>query len=269
MSLPSTSTVTAASSITTEESISKGLLLVNDKLNSTYLKCISDGTKNTPVKQPRMVAVTKSKPIEDIVHAYKQGQRHFGENFVQELVIKSQHPMLVGCDDICWHFIGHLQRNKCNNLVSSPNLWAVETVDSERLASTLDNSWKKIHTDRKLNVFVQINTSGEESKHGCERDAAPALVRHIIEQCDSLKFCGLMTIGKSGHDYSTGPNPDFDCLVDTRRRLCEDLKIDVTEVELSMGMSSDFEQAICAGSTNIRVGSMIFGSRKPKETEYT
>jgi uncharacterized pyridoxal phosphate-containing UPF0001 family protein len=90
----------------------------------------------------------------------------------------------------------------------------VETVDSERLASSLDTSWKKRGVSKeKLKVFVQVNTSSEDSKHGCPPSK---VVRHILEKCDSLEFRGIMTIGRIGHDYSSGANPDFVCLVETR-----------------------------------------------------
>jgi pyridoxal phosphate enzyme (YggS family) len=239
------------------ESIAGGLASVKQRVSST---CARHSRK-----EPRLVAVTKTKPVEMILHAYEQGQRHFGENYVQELVEKSQHPSLVELEDICWHFIGHLQRNKCNNLVSCPHIWAVETVDSERLASALNTSWGRKATGGKLRVFVQVNTSEEQSKHGSGSEEAVSVARHVLGQCTNLKFMGLMTIGRVGHDYSTGPNPDFECLMKTRTKVCQELNLDVEEVELSMGMSSDFEHAISAGSTNIRVGSVIFGAREPKK----
>ena len=216
--------------------------------------------------EPRLVAVTKTKPPELVLEAYRQGQRHFGENYVQELVDKANHPLLVGLDDIRWHFIGHLQRNKCNPLTSVPHLWCVETVDSQRLANSLDASWKKRDSKEKLKVFVQINASSEDSKHGCLPDKAVEIVKHIAENCEHLEFKGIMTIGRIGHDYSCGANPDFVCLVETRQLLCKELGVREEEVEMSMGMSSDFEQAIEAGSTNIRVGSTIFGARE-KQTK--
>ena len=210
---------------------------------------------------PRLVAVSKTKPAELVLEAYHSGQRHFGENYVQELVVKSNHALLVGLEDIRWHFIGHLQRNKCNNLTTIPHLWCVETVDSERLASTLDASWKKRELKGKLKVFVQVNTSSEDSKHGCPPAKTSEIVRHILEKCNNLEFRGIMMIGEIGHDYSSGANPDFVCLVDTRERVCREVGLRVDQVELSMGMSADFEHAILAGSTNIRVGSTIFGAR--------
>ena len=215
---------------------------------------------------PRLVAVSKTKPADLVLEAYHGGQRHFGENYVQELVEKANHPLLVGLEDICWHFIGHLQRNKCNNLTSVPHLWCVETVDSERLASSLDASWKKRGgaSKEKLKVFVQVNTSSEDSKHGSPPAKASEIVRHVLEKCENLEFRGIMTIGKIGHDYRSGVNPDFVCLVETREKVCKEVGLRADQVELSMGMSADFEQAILNGSTNIRVGSTIFGVRVKK-----
>lgn len=115
--------------------------------------------------EPRLVAVSKLKPAELIVEAYEAGQRHFGENYVNELAEKGNHPeILEKCTYICWHFIGHLQRNKVNKVLSVRNLYMIETVDNEKLASTLDTNWPKFRRDDnlKLKVMVQINTSKEQ-----------------------------------------------------------------------------------------------------------
>ena len=245
------------------EKSGEGLLDIAGSLVSMRERTTEAHKKSTISGQPipRLVAVSKTKPAELVLEAYRNGQRHFGENYVQELIGKANHALLVGLDDIRWHFIGHLQRNKCNNLTAVPHLWCVETVDSERLASSLDASWKKKELKEKLNIFVQVNTSSEESKHGCPPVKTSEIVRHILEKCDSLEFRGIMTIGKIGHDYSSGANPDFVCLVETRERVCKEVGLRQDQMELSMGMSADFEQAIFAGSTNIRVGSTIFGAR--------
>ncbi len=249
-------------------SIPAALASVRARVSEAFRKYSSDSIDSGPAaaarEEVRVIAVSKTKPAEMVLCAYESGQRHFGENYVQELVEKAQHPLLAGLAHIRWHFIGHLQRNKCNALTAVAPLWAVETVDSLRLASALDTSWGRRGYGRKLRVFVQVNTSGERSKHGCSRAEAPALVRHIRENCRALEFTGLMAIGKDSHDYSTGPNPDFQCLVATQEEVCRELQLNPTQVELSMGMSADFEQAIIAGSTNVRVGSTIFGPRPPK-----
>ena len=246
----------------TKETISAALEAVRVKIHAAH----SSSSWRSRQPLPRLVAVTKTKPPEMVWWAYQSGQRHFGENYVQELVEKAQNPTLASLD-IHWHFIGHLQRNKCNNLTSTPGLWIVETVDSERLATALDNSWKKQQTDRTLKIYLQVNTSGEDSKSGCQPEDVPRLVQHVQSQCTSLEFCGLMSIGRLGHDYSLGPNPDFEKLVQTREELCSQLGVDVSSVELSMGMSADYEQAVAAGSSNVRVGSVIFGNRAAKNVK--
>lgn len=217
-----------------------------------------------PSTVPRLVAVSKLKPLECVIEAYQHGQRHFGENYVQELVEKSSDPKVWELKDIRWHFIGHLQTNKCNNLVGVPNLFMVETVDSIKLASALSSSWGKQNKPGPLNVMVQVNTSQEESKSGCSTDHCVELAEHIISHCPHLKFTGLMTIGEMNYDWSQGDNPDFICLVQCRKEVCERLGFNEEDVELSMGMSNDFEKAILMGSTNVRVGSTIFGARQPK-----
>ncbi|XP_047105060.1 pyridoxal phosphate homeostasis protein-like [Schistocerca piceifrons] len=217
--------------------------------------------------EPRLVAVSKTKPKELVIAAYENGQRHFGENYVQELIEKGNDPDICKkCPEICWHFIGHLQRNKVNKIVSTPGLFMVETVHSEKLASALDAAWKKLHHNSKLKVMVQVNTSGEEEKSGCEPEEAVSVVKYVKDSCQNLEFVGLMTIGIYGYDTALGPNPDFLCLRNVRTEVCKSLSMKLEEVELSMGMSDDFEHAIELGSTNVRVGSSIFGARQKKDS---
>ena len=247
---------------TTRESVAAALETVRTKLQAAY----APSPWHSLQPPPRLVAVSKTKPAEVIQWAYDSGQRHFGENYVQELVEKAHDPALANLD-IHWHFIGHLQRNKCNSLTAVPGLWLVETVDSDRLATALDNSWKKkTQSKNKLKIYLQVNTSGEELKSGCHPDNVPGLVQHVQEKCTGLEFCGLMTIGKMNHDYSSGNNPDFETLVKTRDQLCVQLGLERGKVELSMGMSADYEEAVTAGSSNVRVGSVIFGARKYQST---
>lgn len=110
------------------------------------------------------MAVTKIKPIPLIIQGYEAGQRHFGENYVNELVEKATDSQIIEkCKDIKWHFIGHLQSNKINKLLSAPNLYIIQTVDSEKLADTLNKQWIKVRNGEEImNIMVQINTSGEE-----------------------------------------------------------------------------------------------------------
>ncbi|CAO3631978.1 unnamed protein product [Cunninghamella blakesleeana] len=205
----------------------------------------------------RLVAVSKYKPAEDLMYAYETGQRHFGENYVQELIEKST----TLPTDIQWHFIGHLQSNKCKTVAAIPNLFAVETVDSIKKADTLNKACISCERKDPLRVFVQINTSNEEAKSGIEPTKSAEVCKHIKNNCSHLQLHGLMTIGMFGRDPSE-TNPDFECLVDCKKQVESELK-DI-DLELSMGMSGDYLQALEAGSTNIRVGTTIFGARPKK-----
>ncbi|NXR91345.1 PLPHP protein, partial [Hypocryptadius cinnamomeus] len=181
---------------------------------------------------------------------------------VQELLEKaSDSRILSSCPDIKWHFIGHLQKSNVNKLIAVPNLFMLETVDSVKLADRVNSSWQKKGSSQKLKVMVQVNTSGEDSKHGLAPGDTTAAVEHVINKCPSLEFVGLMTIGSIGHDLSKGPNPDFQVLLSLRQEVCEKLNLPLDKVELSMGMSTDFQHAIEVGSTNVRIGSTIFGER--------
>lgn len=218
--------------------------------------------------EPRLVAVSKFKPPELIIEAYEAGQRHFGENYVNELMEKANNPLILEkCKEIQWHFIGHLQRNKVNKIISLPNLYIIETVDNEKIATALNNAVSKIiENASKLKIMVQVNTSEEEAKSGCEVADVPKLVKYILENCKHLEFMGLMTIGVYGYDVSKGPNPDFLCLKKCKEDVCKELVLDTKKVELSMGMSTDYEHAVELGSTNVRVGTAIFGERPTKNT---
>ncbi|CAG5014199.1 unnamed protein product [Parnassius apollo] len=228
---------------------------------------VSRRSKDLPQIYPRLVAVSKIKPASLIVQAYEAGQRHFGENYVNELADKASDPLILEkCKEIKWHFIGHLQTNKINKLLGSPGLFMVETVDSEKLADNLNKQWQKHRKDEeKLKVMVQINTSGEEAKNGIEPSETCKLVEYVLKNCPHLEFVGLMTIGQYDYDVSKGPNPDFITLAKCRQEVCDKLNLDLNNVELSMGMSSDFEHAIELGATTVRVGSNIFGARPPKK----
>ncbi|KAG1653530.1 hypothetical protein FOA52_006084 [Chlamydomonas sp. UWO 241] len=212
-------------------------------------------TKGSRPEQTRLVAVSKTKPNEAIEECYEAGHRCFGENYVQELLDKA--PALP--KDIQWHFIGHLQSNKVKAIVEGVlNLAMVETVDSAKLADKIDKAVAAAGRTSPLSVMVQVNTSGEESKNGVEPGDVVPLARHIATQCKNLRLAGLMTIGMP--DYTSRPE-NFVCLATCRSEVAADLGVPVESLELSMGMSGDFEQAVEMGSTNVRVGSTIFGAR--------
>ena len=230
-----------------------------------------------PSKPIRLVAVSKLKPASDALalHQAPGSQLHFGENYLQELLEKSR--LLPA--SIKWHFIGGLQSNKCVTLARDVRgLWAVESVDSEKKAKLLDKGWGERDSemaatnhneDGRLRIYVQINTSGEENKAGVEPAGAAALCRYVREKCPRLKLQGVMTIGAIARSQMTtveNENEDFVCLKETRDRVVKELGLvgDEAGLELSMGMSSDFEGAIALGSDQVRVGTTIFGDRPPK-----
>ncbi|SPQ20603.1 564b715a-35e8-4474-83eb-2db41e094a14 [Thermothielavioides terrestris] len=217
----------------------------------------------------RLVAVSKLKPANDILalHEAPARQLHFGENYAQELSQKAE----LLPRTIRWHFIGGLQSGRCKDLAKIPNLWCVSSIDSLKKAQLLDkHRGEKIKSDPetpKLNVHVQVNTSGEESKSGCAPgDEVVSLCRAIINDCPNLHLLGLMTIGAIARSVATtveNENEDFRLLKEQRDLVVKQLGLD-RELELSMGMSEDFEGAIAMGSDEVRIGSTIFGQRPAK-----
>jgi pyridoxal phosphate enzyme (YggS family) len=208
-----------------------------------------------------LVAVSKTKPVELLREAYDAGQRDFGENYVQEVIDKAR--LLPG--DIRWHFIGHLQSNKVKDLLKVPNLYAVHTVDTLKLAQELQKRAAALRPpEQRLRVFVQVNTSGEESKSGCAPADCPALCRAVRSSCAALDLIGLMCIGKYSAEEG-GSDVDFACLRQCRVAVAGALGLGTPEeLAMSMGMSHDFEDALTAGASHVRVGSTIFGARAPK-----
>ncbi|KAL9100430.1 MAG: hypothetical protein Q9163_004195 [Psora crenata] len=241
---------------------------------SSVLSRIQAAAASSSSQAPvRLVAVSKLKPANDILalHQLPHSHLHFGENYQQELLQKS----LLLPRDIRWHFIGALQTNKCKPLAEQiPNLWCVESVDTGKKADQLDKGRQALCAKEKsyegapLRVFVQVNTSGEEAKSGVEPHEAVQLCRHVQEHCPHLKLQGLMTIGAlaRSQDVAEGKeNEDFITLKDLRGNVARELGIEESQLELSMGMSEDFESAIRCGSNEVRVGSTIFGQRPNKQ----
>ncbi|KAL4163643.1 hypothetical protein KRP22_005071 [Phytophthora ramorum] len=226
--------------------VAKNLLAVRAKVAEAV-------GKSAWKQQCTLVAVSKTKPIEDLQEAYEADQRHFGENYIQELVQKA--PLLPA--DVKWHYIGHVQSNKAKPLVRDvPNLFVVETVDSIKIANALNKASGEFRSE-KLNVMVQVNTSEEEQKSGSDADSSVELARHIVTACEHLSLTGLMTIGRYGDTTSEC----FDRLVACRKTVAEAIGKAEADLALSMGMSGDYELAISCGSTHVRVGSTIFGVR--------
>jgi pyridoxal phosphate enzyme (YggS family) len=208
----------------------------------------------------RLIAISKTKPIEDIIELYHAGQRYFGENYADELEKKSaDNLILTQCPDIRWHFVGHLQSNKVNRILTRvPNLDCIQTIDSIELADRLNNNLKQ--QSKTLNIFLQINTSNEQQKSGIGPNDFLSVYEHIKLNCTQLIFQGLMTIG-SLDNVNVEDDSDFHVLIKCRKELSEKYNLPINDIELSMGMSNDYERAIQAGSTVVRVGSLIFGAR--------
>lgn len=210
-----------------------------------------------------LLAVSKLKPASDIQILYDHGVRHFGENYVQELVEKAG----LLPNDIHWHFIGALQTNKCKDLAKVPNLSTVETLDSLKKARKLNEARAKFQPDAPpISCDIQINTSHEEQKAGLQDEAEVfATVEYLTDPANThVALSGVMTIGSwdVSHLAPGEENRDFATLADWKRRI--DAKYG-TQLRMSMGMSADFKQAIKQGSSEVRIGTDIFGQRPPRE----
>ena len=202
----------------------------------------------------RLIGASKTVPAGILVQAVRAGLADLGENRVQEAEAKA--PLLRadltdGAGPV-WHLIGHLQSNKARKAVALFD-W-IHSVDSPRLADGLDRIAQEL--GRVPQVLIEVNTSGEASKEGVEPGDAAALIAHVAG-LGSLRLAGLMTIGPLQGD----PRPAFRLL----RRLRDEAGLPERLVELSMGMSGDFEAAIEEGSTMVRVGSALFGARTRQE----
>lgn len=194
-----------------------------------------------------LIAVSKTFPPEEIEIVNYLGQKNFGENKVQELLTKYEQ---LPRSDINWHLIGHLQTNKVKYVTSFVNL--IHSVDSLKLATEIN----KRASGKKVNILVQVNTSGEDTKSGIEPEEAEKLC-DMITSLENISLKGLMTIAKlDGTDDEVRSN------FYTLKNLYDKLSVQHKSFcYLSMGMTSDYKIAIEEGSNMIRVGSAIFGSR--------
>lgn len=207
-----------------------------------------------PGRGPRIVAVSKRQPIEKIREAYAAGQRDFGENYVQDLVTRSA--ALADLGDLRWHMIGHVQRNKARLLV--PLAHYIHTVDSAKLAVELGKRQRAADPQAPgaLRALVEVNIAGDSNKSGCSA-AEVGDVLAAVEAEPGLELCGLMTVPPVEADPGR-TRAHFEAL-----RALRDANGGVERLpELSMGMSDDFELAIQAGATMVRVGTAIFGPRE-------
>jgi len=196
----------------------------------------------------RLVAVSKGQSHTKVIEAYNEGQKIFGENYLQEAIDKKKH--LEGLV-IEWHFIGPIQSNKCR-LIAENFSW-VQTVDRIKIANKL-NEFNK--NSEPLNICIQINISNEDSKSGVKIDEIDSLVSHI-NKLDNIKLRGFMAI-PSNTDQSDILMNEYKQL----KNIYEKFKKKYPTIDtLSIGMSNDYLLAIENGSNLIRIGSKIFGSR--------
>lgn len=196
-----------------------------------------------------LVAVSKTKPIEDLQEAYTAGQRVFGENKIQEMESKWQ----ALPKDIQWHMIGHVQTNKVKYM--APFVHLIHAVDSLKLLKEINKQAKK--NDRTINCLLQVKIAEEDTKFGMEAaSAAPLLASEEVKMLQNVNIVGLMGMSTFTDDTHQVIS-EFQKL----KKLYDTLKTQFNLTTLSMGMSGDYELAIENGSTMIRVGSKIFGER--------
>jgi hypothetical protein len=223
-------------------SIAEALAGVRDRIDRAARAASRDPA------EVRLIAVSKTKPASAIREAYAAGQRDFGENYAQELVQKAEE--LADLGELRWHFIGHLQSNKARFVAKVAHV--VHTVDGPSLARELAKRVLKEGRER-LPVLVEVNVGGEAQKHGSSAaDLQEVLAAVEAEQLLHLR--GLMTIPPNDLE---GARRAFEALASLRNLHGGRARLP----ELSMGMSDDLEVAVACGSTMVRVGTAIFGSR--------
>jgi len=217
-----------------------------------------------PADSARLVAVSKFQPASAIRAAYAQGQRDFGENYVQELEQKAAE--LADLSDLRWHMIGHLQRNKARAVAPLASL--IHTVHSIELVRELDKRASGVSLggarafmpgESRLAVLVEVNLGGEAQKSGCSPDALGPLLR-ALDDASHLRSAGLMCVPPHSEDPSASL-PYFEDL----RRLRDEHGGAARLPELSMGMTADLSYAVAAGASIVRVGTAIFGERPRAE----
>ncbi|MBT8307770.1 MAG: YggS family pyridoxal phosphate-dependent enzyme [Maribacter sp.] len=207
--------------------------------------------KNKLPTHVTLVAVSKTKSNDKIMEAYNTGHRVFGENKIQEMVSKWQ----ALPKDIHWHMIGHVQRNKVKYMAEFVSL--IHGVDSLKLLKEIDKQAKKYN--RTINCLLQMHIAEEETKFGLDKDELDALIKsEEFNQLQNIHITGLMGMATFTDDENQIRKEfqNLKCVYDEISNLLPNISI------LSMGMSGDYTIAIEEGSTMVRIGSSIFGSRK-------
>jgi hypothetical protein len=201
-----------------------------------------------------LVAVSKTKPVSDLQEAYDAGQRHFGENKVQEMCDKYE----VLPNDICWHLIGHLQTNKVKYI--APFVHLIHSVDSLKLLIEIDKQASK--NNRVIDLLLQFHIAQEDTKFGLNiLEANELLASEEFKNFENVRVVGVMGMASFTDDISV-VHAEFASLREIFGEIKNSFfKNDSFFKEISMGMSGDYELAIEEGSTMVRVGSSIFGGR--------
>jgi len=199
-----------------------------------------------------LVAVSKTKSVEEIKELYDLGQKDFGENYVQEVTEKQSHLP----NDIRWHFIGHLQSNKVKQIASFVHL--IQSVDSVKLLQEINKQAKK--NNRVIDCLLQVHIAQEETKFGLDENELNELLHNSISQYQNIQIVGLMGMGSLTDDMEK-VRSEFKYL---RSIFDKHAKLQTSNFKLqtlSMGMSSDYFVAFEEGSNMVRIGSLIFGAR--------
>lgn len=204
----------------------------------------------------QLIAVSKTKPISDIEALYQLGHRDFGENYVQELMEKQ--PQLPA--DIRWHFIGHLQSNKVKYI--APFVYMIHGVESIKLLREINKQAQK--HNRVIHCLLQLHVAKEETKFGMDAQELNSLLDTYLAEKDSfahVALCGVMAMASFTDDQAQVKaefkevKQIFDNVLSEKGSILPDFQ------QISMGMSGDYPLALAEGSTLVRVGSLIFGSR--------
>jgi pyridoxal phosphate enzyme (YggS family) len=202
----------------------------------------------------KIVAVSKTKPADDILAAYNAGQRAFGENRVREMIAKKE----LLPEDIEWHMVGHLQTNKVKSIV--PFVSMIQSIDTPRLLSAVNSEAARV--DRIIDCLLQYHIAREETKFGFNHEEAIQLLESDeFRKLKNIRLCGLMGMATFTDDNEV-IHKEFRLLGESFRDLKNKFFInDKSFCHLSMGMSGDYHIAIEEGSTMVRIGSLIFGER--------
>lgn len=207
----------------------------------------------------RLIAISKFHAAQDMATVAALGQMDFGENYVQEALEKQRVlSNAPGFQSMRWHMTGHVQSRKATQVAGVFSL--IHTLDSKKLADAFEKHLALLN--RQQDVLLEVNVGEEEQKAGVMACALPELADYVLERCPHLELQGLMCLPPV-FDAGDAARPYFAQL----RQLAENLRLRTGKAlpELSMGMSGDFAGAIAEGSTMVRIGTSIFGTRPPKK----